>query len=95
MHAIYNNSVVSFKGKHKPFPLTKEIAEIISSATKLDFVIISQFNEGVFVRAEDVHIYEPRNMERSLETQRVTVFDKVFYTKVRKNISLEINKDAE
>ena len=95
MHAIYNNSAVFFQGNHKPFPLTKEIAELIGNATKLDFVIISQFNEGVCVSAEDVRIYEPKNMRRSLETQRITVFDKVYYSKVRKSISLEIKKDSE
>ena len=95
MHAMLNNSVVTFQGKHKPFPLTKEIVEIIRGASKLDFIIISQFNEGVCVSAEDVRIYEPGNMSRSLETQRVTIFDKVFYTKIQKNITIEIKKDTK
>lgn len=45
--------------KHRPFPLTKDIAGIISAANNLDFVIISQFNEGVAGDSQDVRIYEP------------------------------------
>lgn len=93
MHAIYNNSVVYFQGKHKPFPLTKDIVEIISSATKLDFVIISQFNEGVFTESQDVRIYKPNNMEESIKRQHIRIYDNIFYSNVKKNISLTVLKD--
>ena len=81
MHAVYNNARVAFNGVHKPFPLTKDIVDIISAATKLDFVMVSQFNEGVSIEAQDVRIYEPKDMDKSIREQRIKIYDKVFYEK--------------
>ncbi len=95
MHANKQNADYIFQGKHRPFPLTKDISDVISDACKLDFVIISQFNEGVCVDSQDVRIYEPNHMNRSIDKQHITIFDRVYYTKIRKNITLNINKDLE
>lgn len=88
MHAIYNNSTVSFQGQHRPFPMTREIIDLFDNARKLDFIIVSQFNEGVSVEAQDVRIYEPSNLEDSLMKQRITVYDKVCYSKIKRNVTL-------
>ena len=95
MHAIYNNADVSFKGKHKPFPLTKDIVDLLRTAKKLDFVMISQFNEGVAIESQDVRIYEPNDMDKSIREQHIKVYDKVYYEKVKKNISFGIRKEVE
>lgn len=95
MNATKNNSNVYFRGKKKEFPLTKEIVDMFESANKLDFIILSQFNEGVSIESSGVHVYEPRNMKKSLEVQGITVFDKVFYTKIRKKINLNIISSDE
>ena len=89
MHAVYNNATVTFKGTHKAFPLTKEIVDLISTATELDFVIVSQFNEGVSVEAQDVRIYEPKDMDKSIREQRITVYDKVYYERIKKNLTID------
>lgn len=75
MHATYNNAIVSFKGKHKAFPLTKDIVNLLSAATKLDFVIVSQFNEGFSIESQDVRIYETKDMDKSIREQRITIYD--------------------
>ena len=95
MYAMKHNASYYFQGTHRPFPLTKDIADIITAANNLDFVIISQFNEGVAGDSQDVRIYEPNYMNRSLNKQHITMYDKVCYTKVRKNISLKLEKDSE
>lgn len=93
MHAVYNNANVSFKGTHKAFPLTKDIVDLICAATKLDFVMVSQFNEGVSVEAQDVRIYEPKDMDKSIQEQRITVYDKVYYEGIKKNITIDYKRN--
>ena len=88
MHAIYNNTNVYFNGRFKAFPLTKDIVDIISAATNLDFVIISQFNEGVSVESRDVRIYEPNDVNKSIREQRIKVYDEVYFEKTRKNFRM-------
>lgn len=92
MHAVYNNANVTFKGTHKAFPLTKEIVDLISTATKLDFVVISQFDEGVSVEARDVRIYEPKDMDKSIREQRIKIYDKIYYEKTKKNITINLER---
>ncbi len=93
MHAGWNGSVVSFKGKHRPFPITKDMISIIQSAAELDFVILSQFNEGVFTEASDVRILEPRNIGYSIDKQHIHIYDKIYYPKINKHIKLNIEKN--
>ena len=93
LYAMLGKSIVSFKGKRRAFPLTQEIAHIFGSASKLDFIIVSQFNEGVHVKAEDVRIYEPRNLKLSLDKQRITVYDKAFYLPIQKRINLNLEHE--
>ncbi len=77
---------------HKAFPLTKEIVDLISTATKLDFVVISQFDEGVSVEARDVRIYEPKDMDKSIREQRIKIYDKIYYEKTKKNITINLER---
>lgn len=93
MHAGWNGSVVSFKGKHRAFPITKDMISIIQSATELDFVILSQFNVGVFTEASDVRILEPRNLGYSIDKQHIRIYDKIYYPKINKHIKLNIEKN--
>ncbi len=79
-----------FNGQHKIFPLTKEIYDIITNAKMLDFVIISQYDEGLPGEAKDVKIYEPRNMSEALRQQKVVVYDKVGYEGINANIHLNL-----
>ena len=93
MHASWNGSVVSFEGKHRAFPLTKDIISIIQTAPELDFVILSQFNEGVYTEACDVRLFEPRNIGHSIDIQRIRIYDKIYYPKINKHIKLNIEKN--
>ncbi len=79
-----------FKGQRKEFPLTKEIYEIVANAKELDFVIISQYDEGVPIEAKDVKIYEPRNMAESLQKQKIVVYDRVYYESIKADIHLNL-----
>ncbi len=79
-----------FKGQRKEFPLTKEIYEIVANAKELDFVIISQYDEGVPIEAKDVKIYEPRNIAESLQKQKIVVYDRVYYESIKANIHLNL-----
>lgn len=92
VHALLNGSVVSFDTARKSFPLTKEIATLLQNATELDFVIVSQFNEGVYIEASDAKIYVPNDMETSLKKQRVTVYDEIIYPDIRRNVTLNLKK---
>ena len=93
MHASWNGSVVSFKGNHRAFPITKDMISIIQSATELDFVILSQFNVGVFTEASDVRILEPRNLDYSIDKQHIRIYDKINYPRINKHIKLNIEKN--
>lgn len=93
MYAIWNGSIVSFKGRHRSFPLTKEIVDLFRSATNLDFVIVTQFEEGIPNEAKDVRLYEPRNMDRSISEQDITIYDKICYPDIKKKAKLEVEED--
>lgn len=92
VQAVLNGSLVSFKSNHKPFPITKEIIELFRSSTELDFIILSQFNEGVFTEAHDVRLFEPNRIDASLDKQRIQVYDRIVYPNITKNIKLNIEK---
>lgn len=89
--AKLNGSNVYFSNREKFFPMTKEILALLTSATDLDFVIISQYHEGVPLDAKDVKIYEPQNISKSLDIQRIKVFDEVSYLDIERNIVLKVN----
>ncbi|MCQ2529079.1 MAG: hypothetical protein MJ108_08215 [Saccharofermentans sp.] len=93
MQSVWNGSIVSFPSSCKSFPLTEAIKKLIEESTELDFVIISQFSEGVFIEASDVKIYEPNNMAQSIEKQRVRVYDRVIYPDIKKHITLNLEKN--
>jgi len=94
MHASWNNTVVSFRGGHKAFPMTRDIIEKFKSAEKMDYIVLSQFNEGVFVEASDVRVFDPHNIDDSLEKQRIRVYDRVFYPNVNKHIKLNLTTSS-
>ena len=94
MNAIFNGSVVYLKGAHKPFPMTHDIIRLFREASDLDFIILSQFDEGVTTDAKSVRVFEPRNIEKSLEIQKISVYDQVFYLDVTKNIKLNVEKET-
>jgi len=93
LNAIYNGSIVYLKGARKPFPMTADILNMFKDARDLDFIIISQFDEGVATEARYVTAFEPRNIKRSLELQRISVYDSVYYLDVTKNIKLNVAAD--
>ena len=87
---VYNGSKVRFSGKQKMFPMTRDIMDIFSQSYDLDFIIVSQFNMGVLTEAKDVKIYEPNNMGKSIEKQRIRVYDSVCFPKIDKNIHFKL-----
>ncbi len=90
MHATYNGSIFFSNKKNREFPLTQDIVEIIKAAKDLDFVIISQYDEGVPLDSKDVKIYEPKNLAHSLKVQGVKVFDGIIYLNRKSNIKIEL-----
>ena len=92
LNAVFNGSIVTCNGGFKQFPITKDIVELFTASTGLDFVIISQYIEGVLTEPQYVAIYEPQNMKKSIETQKIKVYDSVFYTSIKKNITLNVEK---
>ncbi len=92
IEGMYNGSIVQFSGKQKMFPMTSDIVNLFSQANDLDFIIVSQFNMGVLTEARDVRIYEPKNMEKSIKTQRIRVYDSVFFPKIEKNIRFKLEE---
>jgi hypothetical protein len=90
INALLNGVVVSFMGGTKEFPITHDILHIFEDAKELDFIILSQFNEGAATEASSVSIFEPNNMKKSIEIQNIKVYDKVFFTKLKKELKLNI-----
>lgn len=95
MYAMWNGSVVDFSSHRKAFPLTKDIYELFSSAKELSFIILSQFDEGVSLEAKNVRIFDPNNMDRSVEEQNIRIYDSIFYPDIKKNISFNIKKTKD
>ncbi len=88
--ALLNGVVVSFMGGTKEFPITHDILHIFEYAKGLDFIILSQFNEGAATEASSVNIFEPNNLKKSIEIQNIKVYDKVFFDKLKKELKLNI-----
>lgn len=88
--ATYNGSRVRFAGKQNMFPMTRDIVQMFSQSNELDFIIVSQFNMGCLAEARDVKIYEPNNMAKSMDAQRIRVYDSVFFPKIDKKITFKL-----
>lgn len=86
-----NGSSFYFHTIQPAFPMTKDIIDIIVQAHDLDFVIISQYSEGVPMDAKSVRIIEPNNSQKSLNVQRIKVYDEVFYPEL--NMRIELNRE--
>lgn len=92
--AEYNGSKVLFNTLGDcQFPMTKDVIYIIEESKELDFVIISQFKEGIDYKPESVLIFEPRNMKESIEKQKIKVYDSVTFFGDSINIELH-NKES-
>ncbi len=90
LNSSKNGRVVMFRDAKPKFPVTREVIALFEKATKLDFIIVSQYAVGIPTEAIDVKVYEPRNINRSLKEQQVEVYDMVYYTKIRKDISVKL-----
>lgn len=91
LYALLNGVKVYFNNsQNMQFPLTKDIINIFKSANKLDFIILTQFSEGVESEANSVLMFEPNNMNKSIDKQRVKIYDQIDYCKVEKVLDLLI-----
>lgn len=88
--AMDRDLIVSFNSSQPFFPMTKDILDIFVSGTELDFIVVAQYREGIISEARDVKIYEPSNIEKSLEIQQIRVYDKVFYSNIKKDIKFKV-----
>ena len=90
MRAKYKGSDVSFGTMGSTqFPLTGDIVDIIKQGKDLDFVIVSQYEEGIDYIPKSVWIFEPNRMKESIDIQRIKVYDSVYYLKDKINIKLQ------
>ncbi len=90
MRAKYKGSDVSFGTMGSAqFPLTSDIVNIIEQGKDLDFVIVSQYGEGIDYIPKSVWIFEPNRMKESIDIQRIKVYDSVYYLKDKINIKLQ------
>ena len=90
--ARLNGAEVRFCSSQPAFPITQDIIDIIEQSKNLDFVIISQYKEGVPVESQCVRIFEPNNIKRSLDIQQIKVFDEAFYPMIKKEVNLRLSK---
>lgn len=91
INAYIDGNPIYFRNtKNMPFPLTKDIVNIFRKADKLDFIILSQFSEGIESDARSVLVFEPQNIDESLKKQRLKIYDKVGYYKIEKKVKLYI-----
>ena len=86
--AMYNGGEVRFHNPQPAFPMTNEIINLFSRSEDLDFIIVSQYMEGLPTEAKYVRAFEPGNIKRSIDVQRIKIYEKVFYHPLNKELSL-------
>ena len=90
--AMYNGGEVRFHNPQPAFPMTNDIISFFSRSEGLDFVILSQYMEGLPTEAKYVRVFEPSNNKRSIDVQRLKIYEKVFYHPLNKELSLVLEK---
>ncbi|SCX09595.1 hypothetical protein SAMN02910339_01365 [Lachnospiraceae bacterium YSD2013] len=94
LRAHYKGVEVSFAGAKRAFPITRDFIKLFENSKEIDYIILSQFDEGIPTEARDVKIFDTKNIEESICRQKITVYDKVSYLNITRKtvIKLEDNK---